>query len=327
MEISLRTWLQSVLVRAMVPSPLYLCSFLQWAGRIKGTAPRLLPFLVAANPVNYGKACKLSCAEAFAAALFICGLKEESVAVLSRFKWRRSFLREAAYGKITSTILLNKLRSSASYVKGHSFLSTNAELLDCYSRCETAAEVIDAQNEWLRRGCTPSLQPRPRFPGVDDIEGEGSDEDEDEGEEEEEEIDEADYLRERERERERERKRERERAKAHARKRRTKHVPACLQCMPIHQTIPSLQRSADQGLLTLLVRLKFLGGLLCRRINRELPPSESETESEDENHEGDVVEGQSLSHEKGTDQQGQGGSGLDEAVKELTISEGSRQGS
>lgn len=62
-------------------------SFPTRAGRIKGTAPRLLPFLVAANPVNYGKACKLSCAEAFAAALYICGLKEESVAILSRFKW------------------------------------------------------------------------------------------------------------------------------------------------------------------------------------------------------------------------------------------------
>lgn len=34
-----------------------------------------------------GKPCKLSCAEAFAAALYICGLKELAVQIMGRFKW------------------------------------------------------------------------------------------------------------------------------------------------------------------------------------------------------------------------------------------------
>ncbi|XP_030923574.1 ribosome biogenesis protein TSR3 homolog isoform X2 [Quercus lobata] len=87
--------------------------------KLRCAAPRLLPWLVAANPVNYGRPCQLSCVEALSAALIICGEEETANLLLGKFKW------------------------------GHAFLSLNRELLKAYSECENSADIISVQNSWL----------------------------------------------------------------------------------------------------------------------------------------------------------------------------------
>ena len=54
---------------------------------------RALPFVVAVNPVNYGKAFKLTTLEAFAAALYILDKIDLAKKILSLYKWSPHFLK------------------------------------------------------------------------------------------------------------------------------------------------------------------------------------------------------------------------------------------
>jgi pre-rRNA-processing protein TSR3 len=85
---------------------------------VRGTS-RCLPYLVAGNPVNFGKPTKLSTAEALAAALYIASFKEEATRLLSIFKW------------------------------GHTFIEINCERLESYAGAKNSTEVIEMQKRFL----------------------------------------------------------------------------------------------------------------------------------------------------------------------------------
>ncbi|KAG6954201.1 hypothetical protein JG688_00012478 [Phytophthora aleatoria] len=87
--------------------------------QLRSGVHRLLPFLVAANSVNYGRPHKLSCAEAIAATLYIVGLKQEAIQLMDEFSW------------------------------GAEFLKINADCLEAYSACNNSAEVVEAQDAYL----------------------------------------------------------------------------------------------------------------------------------------------------------------------------------
>lgn len=76
---------------------------------------RALPYLLAANPVNYGKPSQLSTAEALAASLYILGFRPEAERLLSLFKW------------------------------GAGFIALNKRLLESYSEAADSREVVELQ--------------------------------------------------------------------------------------------------------------------------------------------------------------------------------------
>ena len=80
---------------------------------------RALPFLVAVNPVNYGKAFKLTTLEAFTAALYIFDEIDHSKKLLKIYKW------------------------------GPHFLDMNKEPLERYRKAKNSLEIIKIMNDYL----------------------------------------------------------------------------------------------------------------------------------------------------------------------------------
>ncbi len=80
---------------------------------------RALPYLVAVNPVNYGKPFQLTTVEALAAALFILDEEEQGREILSGFKW------------------------------GEHLFDLNKNPLEDYRDAENSEEVVEIQSSYM----------------------------------------------------------------------------------------------------------------------------------------------------------------------------------
>ena len=81
--------------------------------------PRMLPLLLAANPVNWGKPGKLTTAEALAAGLYLVGRKEQARNILGAFRW------------------------------GERFFELNLEPLEAYSQAKSSSDLVELQFEFF----------------------------------------------------------------------------------------------------------------------------------------------------------------------------------
>ncbi|TPX30081.1 hypothetical protein SmJEL517_g06267 [Synchytrium microbalum] len=98
--------------------------------KMKSLHDRLLPYLIASNPVNYGKPFKLNCAEAIAACLYIIGEKDYGDIIMSKFTW------------------------------GHGFYELNQGLFQEYASCTDSADIVRAQNAYMERELEASRRRR-----------------------------------------------------------------------------------------------------------------------------------------------------------------------
>lgn len=89
--------------------------------RIGGPNQRLLPYLIAANPTNYGRPWRLNCVEALAATFFICGHRDWAEEILATFSY------------------------------GQAFIEINEQVLKRYAACKDEEEVKKAEEEWLAK--------------------------------------------------------------------------------------------------------------------------------------------------------------------------------
>jgi len=85
----------------------------------KKNTSRSLPFLVAVNPVNYGKPFEFTTLEAFAAALYILGKIDQAEKILKIYNWAPQFLE------------LNK------------------EPLEDYKKAENSKEIIEIMKQYI----------------------------------------------------------------------------------------------------------------------------------------------------------------------------------
>lgn len=86
---------------------------------LRGVLLRRLPYLVASNPINWGKPWHLNSAEAVFASLLIMGMDEQAELFLPRFNWARTFME------------------------------INGPLLEAYRAAKDADEIERIQNEYI----------------------------------------------------------------------------------------------------------------------------------------------------------------------------------